>query len=85
MRTTISSGCRAGKSFAFCKAMGWDLKAYQRVTMLLLLFRRDYRPFIPPRTVWPFSFQDHWMQTRKDPGHEWRAIIIDEFAFAPEP
>ena len=84
-KITLSGGRRAGQVFAFCKAMGWNLKVYQRVTMLLMLFRSEYRPFIPPRPVRPFSFHDHWMETKKDRGHGWTTVIIDEFAFSPRP
>ena len=77
INSIIFSGHIAGKTTAFCKAMGWSVKPYQTLFMIRHGFMSDYRKFIPKESV---DFYKWWYKHlgRKDRGHEWQAVIFDE-------
>lgn len=80
--TIISSGNRAGKASAFCKAMGWPLRAYQRVFLLVWTNHERYKPFIPARRVSQDWFREWWLETH--PKKTWHTVWVEEAYFAPK-
>jgi len=80
MNTIISPGIRAGRTFAFCKAMGWSLRPYQMLLLLRVSYSNAYRKFMPPK---PFNFEKWWQETH--PKKTWHTVWIEEAYFDHRP
>lgn len=71
-------GRRAGKVFAFCRAMGWSLKPFQKILLTRLMYSKELRAFIPAE-IKPWSFERLWKEAH--PKKEWHVLLIEEYAY----